>query len=311
MQRALLALGAVVLSTAPVLDASTAAWRGAAPVPTPRTEVAAAAVKGEAVVVGGFLADGSTTGRAEAYSPRTNRWRRLADLPVAVNHAAGGAWRGRMLVAGGYSGDGAPSGAAWRFENGRWRALAPMPENRAAAAGAVAGDTFYVVGGVTSTPLGRELATQALALDLTTGRWRTIAGPTPREHLAATAWRGRVYALGGRLAGYDTNLDHAEVYDPATRRWRRLTPLPEARGGTGAAAIAGRIVSVGGEAPTGTIRRVYAYDLTTGRWRRLADLPTPRHGLGVVALGGRLRVLAGGPRPGLTVSGANESLNVP
>ena len=71
MQRALLALGAVVLVLAPALDASIAAWRRAAPVPTPRTEVAAAAANGEAVVVGGFLADGSTTGRAEAYSPTT------------------------------------------------------------------------------------------------------------------------------------------------------------------------------------------------------------------------------------------------
>ena len=311
MQRALLALGAVALSLAPALDASTAAWRRAAPVPTPRTEVAAAAANGEAVVVGGFLADGSTTGRAEAYAPRTNRWRRVADLPAPVNHAAGGAWRGRMLVAGGYSGDGVPSSAAWQLVRGTWQPLPALPEPRAAAAGAVAGNTFYVVGGVTTTPLGRELARNALALDLTTGRWRTIAGPTPREHLAATAWRGRVYALGGRLAGYDTNLTHAEAYDPAARRWRRLAPLPEPRGGTGAAAIAGRIVSVGGEAPTGTIRRVYAYDMTTRRWRRLADLPTPRHGLGVVALAGRVRVLAGGPSPGLTVSAANESLNVP
>lgn len=311
MQRALLALGAVVLVLAPALDASIAAWRRAAPVPTPRTEVAAAAANGEAVVVGGFLADGSTTGRAEAYSPKTDRWRRLPDLPAAVNHAAGGSWRGRMLVAGGYSGDGVPSSAAWQLVRGRWTPLPPLPEPRGAAAGVVAGDTFYVVGGVTATPLGRELAKRALALDLSSGRWRTIAGPTPREHLAATAWRGRVYALGGRLAGYDTNVDRAEVYDPATRRWGRLAPLPEARGGTGAAAIAGRIVSVGGEAPSGTIRRVYAYDLAARRWRRLADLPTPRHGLGVVALGGRVRVLAGGPTPGLTVSGANESLAVP
>jgi hypothetical protein len=44
------------------------------------------------------------------------------------------------------------------------------------------------------------------------------------------------------------------------------------------------------------------------RWRRLPDLPTPRHGLGVVALGGRVYAIAGGERPGLFVSGANEAL---
>jgi non-specific serine/threonine protein kinase len=84
--------------------------------------------------------------------------------------------------------------------------------------------------------------------------------------------------------------------------------LPEARGGTGAAAIGGRIVSVGGEQPAGTIRTVYSYDTATKRWSRLPDLPTPRHGLGVVEEGGSIWVLAGGPVPGLTVSGAVESL---
>jgi hypothetical protein len=54
---------------------------------------------------------------------------------------------------------------------------------------------------------------------------------------------------------------------------------------------------------------VYAY-VRTGRWERLDDLPTPRHGLGVVAHSGRVYAIAGGPRPGLTVSGAVESLPV-
>jgi hypothetical protein len=75
--------------------------------------------------------------------------------------------------------------------------------------------------------------------------------------------------------------------------------------------VSGRIVSVGGERPEGTIRSVYAYELSTKRWRRLADLPSPRHGLGVVAYAGRVYAVAGGPQPGLTVSGAVESLPVP
>jgi hypothetical protein len=55
---------------------------------------------------------------------------------------------------------------------------------------------------------------------------------------------------------------------------------------------------------------VYAYRISERRWLRLDDLPTPRHGLGVVAFGGRVFVIGGGPEPGLTVSGANESLSV-
>jgi len=70
-------------------------------------------------------------------------------------------------------------------------------------------------------------------------------------------------------------------------------------------------VSVGGEAPSGTLAKVYAFDVVRRRWRRLADLPTPRHGLGVAAFGRSVYAIGGGPRPGLFVSDANESLLVP
>ena len=72
--------------------------------------------------------------------------------------------------------------------------------------------------------------------------------------------------------------------------------------------MGGRLVSVGGEEPGGTIATVYGFDPARGRWQPLPDLLTPRHGLGVVALGGRVWAVAGGPKPGLSVSGAVESL---
>ena len=116
--------------------------------------------------------------------------------------------------------------------------------------------------------------------------------------------------MGGRKAGYDTNLKLFESYSPLTGRWGRLAPLPSARGGTGAAAADGLIVSVGGEEPAGTIGSVYGYDLARGRWRALPALPTPRHGLGVAAVGKRVYVIGGGTEPGLSVGSANESLGV-
>jgi N-acetylneuraminic acid mutarotase len=71
------------------------------------------------------------------------------------------------------------------------------------------------------------------------------------------------------------------------------------------------IVSVGGEAPQGTIGSVFGYNVATKRWRRLADLPTPRHGVGVATIAGRVYVIGGGTEPGLNVSGANEALTLP
>ncbi|HET9507751.1 MAG TPA: kelch repeat-containing protein [Gaiellaceae bacterium] len=282
-------------------------WQRHAPLPEPRTEVAAAATGGRIVVVGGFVGSGANSARADAYSIREDRWRRLPSLPVAVDHAAAAAASDRVYVVGGYGADRRPLRTAFVLERGRWRRLARLPEPRAAAAAAIAGGRLYVVGGVEERG---SLARISLALDLTTGRWSRVPGPTAREHLAATAAGGRIYAVGGRSAGYDTNTRAFEVYDPAARRWSRLPRLPSARGGTGATAVAGRIVSVGGEAPSGTIGSVFAFDLRERRWRRLADLATPRHGLGVVAHADRVYAVAGGPEPGLTTSGAVESLRI-
>jgi N-acetylneuraminic acid mutarotase len=292
----------------PVAVAGATPWQSHAPLPEPRTEVAAAVARGEIVVAGGFTADGGNSARVDAYSIADNRWRRLPDLPVAVDHASAASANGRVYVVGGYGRDRAPLDTAFAFENGAWRRLGALPDGRAAAAAAIAGGKLYVLGGIDGR---RGLARVAFALDLRTGRWSRIPGPSPREHLAGAAAGPRVFALAGRSAGIDTNTALFEAYDPRTRRWSKLAPVPQARGGTGAALVNGRIVSVGGERPQGTIRSVYAYELRTKRWRRLADLPSPRHGLGVVAAEGRVYVVAGGPQPGLTVSGAVESLALP
>ena len=304
MRNALAIAGLVVLLGAGLAGAASPRWRSAAPVPIPRTEVSAAVFGQEIGVVGGFLASGVNSSRADAYSPPRNRWRRLPNLPVRVDHAMAVGRRNELIVVGGY-GPGGPRASAFVLRNGRWRTLPSMPAPRAAAGAAVVGGKLYVVGGVEAP--GR-LAQDAFAYDFDGGRWSLIAGPRPREHLGAAALGGRVYAVAGRTAGLDTNLDIVEAYEPAGNRWRAIPRVPATRGGTAAAAVAGRLVSVGGEEAAGTIRTVFAYNPATRRWGRLPDLPRPVHGLGLVGYRGRAFALAGGPQPGLTVSGANQTL---
>ena len=286
-------------------EVAAADWEARAPLPVPRTEVAAAVVRGEIAVAGGFNADGSTSARVDAYAPATDRWRRLPDLPVTTHHAMAAAYRGKLYVAGGYLRFRSPLVRAFVLDAGRWRVLRPMPAPRAAAGAAIVGGRLYVIGGVGPNGLAR----QAFALDLARGRWSTVPGPSAREHLAVVAARGRIYALGGRLAGIDTNLPTVQSWAPGERAWRTEPRLPGARGGTGASTVGGRlIVSVGGEEPAGTIASVFAFDVVRRRWERLPDMRTPRHGLGVVTFANRVYAIAGGPRPGLFVSGANEAL---
>ena len=303
-----MAPGATAVGLAVAVTLGAGGWQSGPSLPVARGEVAAASVGGEIAIVGGFLADGASSARVDAYTPAAGRWRRLPDLLRAVNHAFAAGWNGRLYVAGGY-GDTGPSRAAWVLDGGSWRSLPSLPYGLAAGGAGVVGGRLYLVGGVTMNAGARALVRRALVLDLRRPtRWRLAPGPTSREHLAVVARAGRLYALGGRTAGFDTNTRLVETWRPSERRWRRLAPLPEARGGTGAAALGGSIVSIGGESPTGTIASVYAYDVARATWRRLPDLPTPRHGLAVAAHGGRIYAIAGGRTPGLAVSDVMESL---
>ena len=280
-------------------------WRSAPPLPLSRTEVAAAAVGGSIAVVGGYLADGRSSSRVDLFTPATQRWRRLPNLPQAVNHAMAAAWNGRLYVVGGYVGPGRPAFAAFVLRDGRWRALPRLPDARAAGGAAVVGGRLYVVGGVGTSGLART----AYVLDLRNPRrWRPTPAPARREHLAVTAARGRIYAVAGRLAGIDTNLDLVESWAPGERRWRRHAPVPGKRGGTAATAVGRYVVSIGGEEPRGTIGSVFRFDTEANTWNALPPLPTPRHGLGAATVAGIVYAIGGGPVPGLTVSGANEFL---
>ena len=305
--RRVLALGIVVAALAGSAGAAPSDWDARAPMPLPRTEVSAAAVGNEIVVLGGLTIEGGASRRVDAYSPARDSWRRLPDLPVGVHHAMAVGVGGKPYVLGGYTAAGVTLRTAFVLEKGAWRALPRMPFPRAAAGVGVSGRSIVVAGGIGES---RRLARSALVFDTRTRRWSSAPGPTPREHLGVTSFAGTVYAVAGRTVGLDTNLLQFESWRPGQSRWQRLQPIPDPRGGTGAAALRGQIVSAGGEEPDGTIAEVLTYRIAEKRWIRLPDLPTPRHGVGMAALGGRVYVIGGGIEPGLTVSSANESLDI-
>jgi len=282
------------------------AWRRLAPVPTERTEVAAAAVGRRIWVLGGYAPDGATLATAEVYDTVANTWSRGPDLPVAVNHAMAATLDGVLYVAGGNDGR-RPSDQVARLDGDRWRRLAPLPRGRQAGGLVALDGRLYLVGGVVEGGLASDTQVYDPAAD----RWSPAPGlPTPREHLGAAAAGGRVYVVGGRTGGIGSNLAAAEAFDPAAGRWTPVADLPTARGGLAATATAdGQVVAVGGEAAA-TFPEAEALDTRTGRWRSLPPLPTPRHGLGVVAVGEVVYVLAGGPRPGLHTSAANEAIDL-
>ena len=96
----LLALASVArpLAQAP----SEQVWTPVTPMPTPRSELAAAALRGRIYVAGG-IAQLGTTAVFEAYDPAQGSWEELPDLPEAVHHPAASATGDRVYISGGYT----------------------------------------------------------------------------------------------------------------------------------------------------------------------------------------------------------------
>lgn len=297
-----------IVDPTPVTGASPAlAWHRFGDIPTPRSEVAAAALRDSIFVVGGF----GGGKRVEVFSTDQGGWTSKRDYPLEVDHAMSAATEdatGGLFVFGGNSG-GQPTARVFRFDGNGWTERAPMPLPRSQAAAVAVGDKIYIVGGVTT---GSRLVGDTFRYDTATDSWRTVAAiPTPRDHLAAALLDGRVCAIGGRRLSMDQNLATFECYDTRTDRWERLPDASTARGGVGAAVVGRRLFFIGGEQPAGTFKQVEIYDAAAGSWSRGPDLPTPRHGLGVVAVGQTVYVLTGGPTPGGSQIAVCEALTVP
>jgi N-acetylneuraminic acid mutarotase len=297
-------------------------WRTAAPMPTKRTEVAAAALEGKIYVVGGFekpslsnMMNFAITPSVEMYDPATDRWTSKRPLPVGLHHVGIGVVGGRLYIIGGYSKSGLsvwnPVATVYAYDptTDTWIERAPMPTARGALSVTEYDGKLYAIGGY-----DRKINNaQVEVYDPARNVWATGASlPTPRDHLATATVAGKIYAIGGRLEGdYSRNLAVVERYDPATDRWRRVADLPTARSGITAAVAEGRIYVFGGEGVTGTFSENEAYDPVPDIWHRMAPMPTARHGLGSTVVQGRIYVISGGPTPGGSFSDLNETFTPP
>ncbi len=301
-------IGVTTESDAPIDVAASGTWTTLAPMPTPRQEVAVAALDGAVWVIGGFGPRAEPVGTVEVYDPATNRWRARPPLPVALHHAAAAVVDHRLFVVGGYEGGRVrwtPSQTVfeWDGERSSWGTRAAMPTARGALAVAVLDGRVHALGGS-----GDGLSAAHEIYDPASNRWRGATPmPTARDHLAAVAFQGRIWALGGRTSFLGTQFDAVEVYDPATDIWRPAPVLPTARGGLAAAALADRILVFGGEAPLRIFNAVEMYEIAGQRWVSKAPMPTPRHGIGAAVVGGRVYIAGGGTEPGYAATTANEA----
>jgi hypothetical protein len=290
-------------------------WTKAAPLPTPRTELAVAALDGKIYAAGGFVASGSPTEVVEAYDPSSDKWGPATPLPSPRHHAALVGASGRLYVVGGYDADGNALAdvASWAPGESEWKREPPLPTARGALAAAVVAyrgrEFIHAVAGGSRFGAGARLVAAHEVFDTKARSWTTAARTRARDHLAATGAGGKLYVTGGRELSLARNKAWLDIFDPAGT-WQIGPEMPTARGGLAAAAAGEQVFVFGGEQPSGTFGETEFYEIATAKWFSGPDMPTSRHGLGAATIGDRIYVVGGGPTPGLSVSGANEVLEV-
>lgn len=278
-----------------------------AELPEPRTEVAGATWHSRIAVAGGLTADARASSRFDLYVPETNVWEPGPALPVSLHHLGLATSGDRLYVVGGYTttadGEWLPQAAVYSLGPGEatWHAEPSLKAPRGSPGVAAVHGRLVVTGGVTG-----DVAASTETWAPGDAAWRS--GPDlkeRREHLAMATLGGRVYAIAGRNPD---NLRSVESWDGREAAWRGEPSVNYARGGIAATTVGDKVCVAGGEEPQGTIGSVEC--LSGGRWQKVATMRVPRHGLAVAALDSKLHVIAGGPQPGLFVSGTHEVIEV-
>ncbi len=295
-------------------------WVTLAPFPDPSEELLGATANGKLYIFCGLAPGWHPKALVYEYDPAANTWTKKKPMALPSHHVAFATLNDKIYAFGGFTlpDSGPPTWKpidnAWEYDPAAdsWKALAPMPTKRGAAAAAVVNGKIYVTGGanslqgVTETGIHPTRPHHVLATveeyDPATNTWRERRPMlVPRNHHAVGAIGNKLYAVGGRVSGafigVSDVIDLLEIYDPATDLWTRGDKMPTARSAITAAVWNGKLFVPGGEAQDrrylAAFKAVEMYDPAVNRWQIMPSMPHPRHGLGVGVIGNRLYAVSG------------------
>jgi len=274
---------------------------GAAVLPAPMADLAAAVLDGELLVLEPSAPTTHALDLLDLGKPLGgSSWHEHAARPfVGADHAVE-VLSGKLYVIGGLGGASEGRLQIYDPDSDGWSAGAALPWAGGAVSTAVIAGRLYAAGGL----VGPGAVASAAVYDPSTDAWTPLPPmPTGRHHAAGGTDGSRFFVIGGR-SGPDTlstGTDDVQVFDPATGAWdwdklpgSRLVRAPLARGGTGPAiGWQGELYVFGGSTTGTVLEQVLALDPATGAWRTEAPMPTPRRGSWPAIFQGRI-VLAGG-----------------
>jgi hypothetical protein len=282
-------------------SAQSGAWATKAPIPTPRSDPAAATLNGELYVVGGeYQFFGYLTNAVEVYNPASNTWRSAQPLPYVVGGARAEAVNGHLFVIGG--GHTRPDtwfGTVSIYDPlmDTWASATPMPVAKGGFVSALVGGKIYTLGGYNVNNGG--VLDDAEVYDSVLDQWTTLpALPAPRLNAAGAAVGNKIYVFGGADAS-GARADTVYEFDTITNTWTTKSPAPLALYGARAAALNGLLYVMGGSAYANPsdVPNVNVYNPATDSWSPGVSLPEPASWSAVGTIGNSILVTAGSHYP--------------
>jgi N-acetylneuraminic acid mutarotase len=252
-----------------------------------------------------------------SYSYGQGKWTKLAPFPEPAEELLGASANGKMYVFCGLAPGWKPLAMVYEYDpaSDKWAKRKPMPFPSHHVAFTELGGKIYAFGGFTlpqSGPPAWVPIDNAWEYDPAADSWRALAPlPTKRGSPVAVAAGGRIYVIGGAVAGPGqaavhpqrphTSVGLVEEYDPASNTWRSRSPMPTPRNHMVGGAINGKVYVAsgrvgaafisGGSSNVGVIE---AYDPATDSWSQaLARMADPRSAGAGGVYNGKLYITGG------------------
>jgi N-acetylneuraminic acid mutarotase len=269
LQKALLAVFAVLLITSGVLAARWAAL----PAQTLQPQSALLAVT----------------------ATPSNRWMSKAALPAARKGMGAVEYNNAFYLIGGETTDG-PSGSMLRYQplSDEWQQLANKPVAVSDVQAALLGEVIYVPGGRLAD--GSE-TTIFEAYDPRENSWTALAElPAAISGYSLAAFEGRLFLFGGKSG--EQYLNSVYEYSPDENRWHTRSPLDQPAAFSNATVVGNKIFILGGFNGQTALTTNLAYFPTRdasgeNSWETFAPLPGGRYAMAAASLSNVIYVAGG------------------